>query len=1450
MEYIRNLFRQPRRPRQNRGGYNTRNVEGIGRLFEEQQEQRRQQRRPRQNRGGYNTRNVEGVGRIFQEPQQPRRRQGEWQVETKNLRDEAVRLGFSVSQTGKRLTKDNRIIWEEFVNRSRRRQPIINQIRQQQYQLRAVPLGRFEEEKMEENIRFGAGQRFYKFVANRGRTVKLTDFVEAQLQIIESFDKLIKSFIEINRLKPDDILVISLFGSSLKSNIYIRSRVSSATATLLLDRMRQILQYDEIQLDELRIVIGYVKQQSGGGSNKYSSNASMEDIYKKSKVIKKVYNIDPNIEDCFFQCLVLGLAEMKYNFDKYNNTLIDFHVLTNTKNETSKRNSQRFREGLAQKISNDIGIELQPVPFGDIHKFEEFFNCDINIINISNLECIYPDFKKEGFKTNQNQVYMLYRENDDGTGHFDYIVNKSINALYNRDYYCHICKTAYCDKDKHKCIERCFKCMRSNCDALNKDDIKQSISLTFPEDITNNIMTFIFTNIVCNECNFSFNSHLCFDNHKGSKCKKTRLCLECNKTFRFEPRFPHQCGKKLCDTCKQVVDNESHKCFHKPLTNYDLWNKKTQKNFLRLKQENNEQNMTEFIDNLDTSNYKSVGNKYIFYDFETWINPTTNNHEVYLAVAMYSHSKEVFKFNSIVEFVDWLLKKEHTGYTCIAHNSKGFDGILIKKELVKRCVKSKEIMNGNKIMYMNLKQYKIRFVDSLNFLMMPLKDFPKNFDLDTKTFSKGFFPHDFIDSVDKLNFVGDIPDTKYFGEQVKDKFFNEWYGSFEGKVYNLREESELYCKQDVVVLKQGCMKFREIVMGLTEKKFDPWQSITIAGLSQQIYKRFDMSKQSIGVLSDNYVKTSNEEFEWIDYLRSTGISIPKQQYKICGFIVDGFNPDTNTIYEYNGCYFHGCKSCYNEYTKNCINNTFMKDLYKDWIKKKTKLTNEGYNIVEMWSHTWNEMKRTESVKKFLESYDRSNLFLDPRDAFYGGMTQPTKLYKKMKEGEYGRYVDYTSLYPTINYCRARGFTKDTMQKIEEWYYPIGHPVRIRENFHELNSYFGFIKCKITPPKNLYCPILPERDNQTKKLVFHLNTMIGTWTTEEVKYAVSLGYNVEEIYEVMHFENRSKDLFKGYVNRFFALKQQNAGWKKLKEEAGDLWRHDLEEQQARKEYVKMYEKMTGIKLDISKIPETKNSGMYFTAKLFCNSLWGKYGQRDNFSNSETVFDRNRFCQIMFDDQYESNFTFLTNNAVQVCYKKIEETLTDPTQTNIAIAGFTTAYARIRLHKALNILNNKVMYMDTDSILFVDEKDEKGNWKSGIETGLALGDFTDELGDETYITEFCSTGPKSYSFKTNNGKHQCCKVKGFNLKSGDAGMKINFDTLKKLITEQEEKIEVGVMQFKPTKYFDIKTDTSIKKFGFTFDKREINMDEVNEWEIDTTPFGYKGNQRFPLEPLPFH
>ena len=146
------------------------------------------------------------------------------------------------------------------------------------------------------------------------------------------------------------------------------------------------------------------------------------------------------------------------------------------------------------------------------------------------------------------------------------------------------------------------------------------------------------------------------------------------------------------------------------------------------------------------------------------------------------------------------------------------------------------------------------------------------------------------------------------------------------------------------------------------------------------------------------------------------------------------------------------------------------------------------------------------------------------------------------------------------------------------------------------------------------------------------------------------------------------------------------------------------------------------------------------------------------------------------------------------------------------------------------------MDTDSIVFVDELDEKNQWKSGILTGFSLGDFTDELGEDTYITEFVTTGPKSYSYKTNNGKHECCKVKGFRLKDAP---NINFESIKEMVINDEKrksKINVKPLQFKINKYYDITTCDEVKQFGFTFDKREIDYENINEYEINTIPFGY--------------
>jgi DNA polymerase elongation subunit (family B) len=44
------------------------------------------------------------------------------------------------------------------------------------------------------------------------------------------------------------------------------------------------------------------------------------------------------------------------------------------------------------------------------------------------------------------------------------------------------------------------------------------------------------------------------------------------------------------------------------------------------------------------------------------------------------------------------------------------------------------------------------------------------------------------------------------------------------------------------------------------------------------------------------------------------------------------------------------------------------------------------------------------------------------------------------------------------------------------------------------------------------------------------------------------------------------------------------------------------------------------------------------------------------------------------------------------------------SNVVLAAFTTAYARLKLCEVLDMLQERVLYYDTDSVIFVSKPDE--------------------------------------------------------------------------------------------------------------------------------------------------
>lgn len=94
-------------------------------------------------------------------------------------------------------------------------------------------------------------------------------------------------------------------------------------------------------------------------------------------------------------------------------------------------------------------------------------------------------------------------------------------------------------------------------------------------------------------------------------------------------------------------------------------------------------------------------------------------------------------------------------------------------------------------------------------------------------------------------------------------------------------------------------------------------------------------------------------------------------------------------------------------------------------------------------------------------------------------------------------------------------------------------------------------------------------------------------------------------------------------------------------------------------------------------------------------------------------------------------FMASNevaAVQWTYK--QEFAKHEDGTNVFLAAFTTSYARLKLYGELSKLGRDVLYFDTDSIVY------KSTATNDPALGDYLGDFTNELDDDDFITTFVS------------------------------------------------------------------------------------------------------------------
>ena len=181
---------------------------------------------------------------------------------------------------------------------------------------------------------------------------------------------------------------------------------------------------------------------------------------------------------------------------------------------------------------------------------------------------------------------------------------------------------------------------------------------------------------------------------------------------------------------------------------------------------------------------------------------------------------------------------------------------------------------------------------------------------------------------------------------------------------------------------------------------------------------------------------------------------------------------------------------------------------------------------------------------------------------------------------------------------------------------------------------------------------------------------------------------------------------------------------------------------------------GIQLEPDNIK--KNPGLRACTKMMLNSMWGKFGQRDNLMQRKVFYDSQPFQMFMDSDQHDVRYvSCLDEHWVEVHYKEQAECEDLNVNTNTFVAAFTTCWARLHLYETLERLGKRVLYFDTDSIIGMGRPGEPNEM-----TGTHLGEFTNELDDQQFIRDFCSGGPKNYGYLCSDDKTEC-KVKGHSL-----------------------------------------------------------------------------------------
>jgi hypothetical protein len=127
-------------------------------------------------------------------------------------------------------------------------------------------------------------------------------------------------------------------------------------------------------------------------------------------------------------------------------------------------------------------------------------------------------------------------------------------------------------------------------------------------------------------------------------------------------------------------------------------------------------------------------------------------------------------------------------------------------------------------------------------------------------------------------------------------------------------------------------------------------------------------------------RSSKPAREWLSFIQSGLTSIVQTNDSSLGefrvpstrYSCDGYDTTTNSIYEFQGSYWHGDTYVYTPDEHNEITGTTMGELYQKTLEKKKRCIELGYKYIEIWESQWNRFKKI--IRNFQKRWRQNRHF--------------------------------------------------------------------------------------------------------------------------------------------------------------------------------------------------------------------------------------------------------------------------------------------------------------------------------------------------------------------------------------------------------------------------------------------------------------------------------------------